>query len=81
MCKQIRDQWVRQQRYTKFMEQAEFLWNQFTGSFNNSKIKKQEELEEKLKKEAAEKMKRHQDRVRQQKRKIKEEKQKEEEMY
>ena len=48
----IRENWIKQQRYLKFQKQAGFLWDAFTsGNANekNKKLKEQEENEEKAK--------------------------------
>ena len=36
----FRDEWIEQQKYVKYMEQANFLWDQFTSGNTLQRLKK-----------------------------------------
>lgn len=36
----FRDDWITQQKYVKYMEQANFLWDQFTSGNTLQRLKK-----------------------------------------
>ena len=81
----FRDDWINQQKYVKYMEQANFLWDQFTSGNTLQRLKKQkdqEELEERIR--IAEKERKAAERAKNQKKfreQLETQKEKEEQLY